>query len=98
MRIGLDVGSTTLKCVAIDDNEKTVYKAYERHYSKIAYMSAKMLSEIIEKHPEFSNAQLSVSSSAVRMFVLIESSILIKSSFLSTNFLVKLISSESLFY
>ena len=36
MRIGMDVGSTTLKCVAIDNNNNIVYKAYERHYSKIA--------------------------------------------------------------
>ena len=64
MKIGLDVGSTTLKCVAIDDNEKIVYKAYERHYSKIANMSAKMLNEIVEKHPEFARAQLTVSGSA----------------------------------
>ena len=64
MKIGLDVGSTTLKCVAIDDNEKIVYKAYERHYSKIANMSAKMLNEIVEKHPEFAKAQLTVSGSA----------------------------------
>ncbi len=64
MKIGLDVGSTTLKCVAIDDNEKIVYKAYERHYSKIANMSAKMLNEIVEKHHEFAKAQLTVSGSA----------------------------------
>ncbi len=64
MRIGLDVGSTTLKCVAINDNEEIVYKAYERHYSKIAEMSAKMLGEILKEHPEFSKSKLTVSGSA----------------------------------
>ena len=64
MRIGMDVGSTTLKCVAIDNNNNIVYKAYERHYSKIAEKSAKMLSEIIEKNPEFTKASLTVSGSA----------------------------------
>ncbi len=64
MRIGLDVGSTTLKCVALDDNGKIVYKAYERHFSKIAEMSSKMLSEILHDHPEFSNSALAVSGSA----------------------------------
>ncbi len=64
MRIGMDVGSTTLKCVAVDDDNKIVYKEYERHYSKIAEKSAKMLSEIVEKHPEFSKASLTVSGSA----------------------------------
>ena len=63
-RIGLDVGSTTLKCVALDENNKIVYRAYERHFSKIAEKSAVMLSDIIEKHPEFANAALSISGSA----------------------------------
>lgn len=64
MRIGMDVGSTTLKCVALDDNDNIVYKAYERHYSKIAELIAKMLGEIVEQHPQFSNATLSVAGSA----------------------------------
>lgn len=64
MRIGMDVGSTTLKCVAVDDNDNIIYKEYERHYSKIAEKSAKMLSEIVEKHPEFAKASLTVSGSA----------------------------------
>ena len=64
MRIGMDVGSTTLKCVAIDDENNIVYKAYERHYSKIAEKSSKMLSQIIEENPQFKKASLSVSGSA----------------------------------
>ena len=63
-RIGLDVGSTTLKCVALDDNNKIVYRAYERHFSKIAEKSVQMLSDITTKHPEFKNASLSISGSA----------------------------------
>ena len=64
MRIGMDVGSTTLKCVAIDNNNNIVYKAYERHYSKIAEKSSKMLSQIITENPEFKKASLTVSGSA----------------------------------
>lgn len=64
MRIGMDVGSTTLKCVAIDDSNKIVFKAYERHYSKIAEKSAEMLSRIIEENPAFSQSSLTVSGSA----------------------------------
>ena len=64
MRIGMDVGSTTLKCVAIDNDNKIVYKSYERHYSKIAEKSAAMLSEIVKENPEFSKASLTVSGSA----------------------------------
>ncbi|MEE1139084.1 MAG: acyl-CoA dehydratase activase-related protein [Acutalibacteraceae bacterium] len=64
MKIGMDVGSTTLKCVAIDDDNNIVYKAYERHYSKIAEKSSKMLSQIITENPEFKKASLTVSGSA----------------------------------
>ncbi len=64
MRIGMDVGSTTLKCVAIDNDNNIKYKAYERHYSKIAEKSAEMLSEIVKLNPEFANASLTVSGSA----------------------------------
>ncbi len=64
MRIGMDVGSTTLKCVAIDNDNNIVYKAYERHYSKIAEKGSAMLSEIVEKNPGFAKATLTVSGSA----------------------------------
>ncbi len=64
MRIGMDVGSTTLKCVAIDNENNIKYKAYERHYSKIAEKSAEMLADIVKLNPEFANASLTVSGSA----------------------------------
>ena len=35
MRLGLDIGSTTIKCVLIDSNNKIIFKTYKRHFSKI---------------------------------------------------------------
>ena len=35
MRAGLDIGSTTIKCVVLDDNNEMIYSSYERHYSHI---------------------------------------------------------------
>ena len=35
MRVGLDVGSTTIKCVVLDDRNNLIYHTYERHYSQI---------------------------------------------------------------
>jgi predicted CoA-substrate-specific enzyme activase len=64
MRIGLDVGSTTLKCVAIDENNEIVYKAYERHFSKITAKAGKMLSDICSRIPDSTQAVLVVSGSA----------------------------------
>ncbi len=35
VRIGLDIGSTTIKCVVLDENNKILYTDYKRHYSHI---------------------------------------------------------------
>ncbi|MBR4451960.1 MAG: 2-hydroxyglutaryl-CoA dehydratase, partial [Clostridia bacterium] len=64
MKIGLDVGSTTLKCVAIDDNENIVYKKYIRHFSQITSKSAALLTEIASEFPECKKACIVVSGSA----------------------------------
>ena len=43
MRVGLDVGSTTIKCVVLDDRNNLIYHTYERHYSHIVEKSAELL-------------------------------------------------------
>ncbi len=63
MRIGLDVGSTTLKCV-VYDGDKPVFKRYERHYSQIAEKASAMLRLIGEQLPGLDRAGLCVSGSA----------------------------------
>ena len=35
MRVGLDIGSTTIKCAVLDEQEHLLYSTYERHYSHI---------------------------------------------------------------
>ena len=35
MRLGLDIGSTTIKYVVLDDDLNIIYKDYKRHYSHI---------------------------------------------------------------
>ena len=42
MKIGLDVGSTTIKCVVLDDNNQILYQSYERHYSQITEKMAEL--------------------------------------------------------
>lgn len=53
LHIGLDVGSTTVKIAVIDDNNKFIYKNYQRHYSDIKKTLAEVLlgglSEIDDK-------------------------------------------------
>ena len=64
VRIGLDVGSTTLKCVVLDDNSNIIYKKYERHLSLIAEKSASMLAEAAGKLPNGTKAALCITGSA----------------------------------
>lgn len=35
MRVGLDIGSTTIKCVVLNDAGEIVFSTYERHFSHI---------------------------------------------------------------
>ena len=35
VRMGIDVGSTTVKVVALDENDKPIYSEYERHRADI---------------------------------------------------------------
>lgn len=64
MRIGLDVGSTTLKCVVLDDNDQIVYSDYQRHFSQITTKTVGMLNDITEKFPEEKEMSLCISGSA----------------------------------
>ncbi len=56
-KIGLDVGSTTLKCVILDEANNIVFSTYKRHFSKISQMTGELLSEISEK---FSNEKMQI--------------------------------------
>ena len=45
-KVGLDVGSTTIKCVVLDENENLIFESYQRHFSRIKEMTASLLAEI----------------------------------------------------
>ena len=50
MKVGLDVGSTTIKCVVLDDADHLIYSTYERHFSHILEKSDNRYSGIVDKH------------------------------------------------
>ena len=64
MRIGLDVGSTTLKCVVLDRDGEVVFHSYQRHYSQITQTTADLLQEVREKCRLTGEVQLHISGSA----------------------------------
>lgn len=64
MRIGLDVGSTTLKCVVLDEKENILFKSYKRHFARIIESTKELLEEIASAVPEASDGLIFISGSA----------------------------------
>ena len=64
MRVGLDIGSTTIKCVVLNDAEQIVYSTYERHYSHILEKGKELLHRAAQNYLPDGRAKLSISGSA----------------------------------
>ncbi|HEX2985784.1 MAG TPA: acyl-CoA dehydratase activase-related protein [Caproiciproducens sp.] len=64
MKVGLDVGSTTIKCVVLDDGDKIVYRSYERHYSQITQKMSELLTKLNREYLHGKKVYLTVSGSA----------------------------------
>lgn len=52
LRVGVDVGSTTLKVIILDHADKVVYKAYKRHKADITNILADEFKEITTQFPD----------------------------------------------
>lgn len=63
MKIGLDIGSTTIKSIVLDDNDQVIYKSYNRHYSHIKEKAIEELQLLSDKF-NLKNANLAISGSA----------------------------------
>ncbi|MFR1519255.1 MAG: acyl-CoA dehydratase activase-related protein, partial [Clostridia bacterium] len=53
LRVGLDVGSTTVKIVILDENDNILYSKYQRHYSDIRKTIYDVLTEAFSKYENF---------------------------------------------
>ncbi len=49
MRLGIDVGSTTVKLILIDENDKIIYQRYERHMSSVFSKVSQLLNELVKE-------------------------------------------------
>ncbi|MBR4320964.1 hypothetical protein, partial [Treponema sp.] len=49
IRMGIDVGSTTVKVVALDSNDKILFDAYERHRADIRNTIITVVSRALDK-------------------------------------------------
>ena len=52
-RVGLDVGSTTVKVAVLDRDNKVVYSSYERHLSDIRQTLHKVLKNVTDRYDDF---------------------------------------------
>jgi len=49
IRIGIDIGSTTVKVVLLDEQNRLLYHSYERHYSKVREKAAEQLRQVADR-------------------------------------------------
>lgn len=64
LRIGLDIGSTTIKCIVLDENNNILHKSYQRHFSKITQKTVDILKDLLNTIPNVRNALVAISGSA----------------------------------
>lgn len=51
-RLGLDIGSTTIKCVVLDEDNNLIYSSYGRHLSQVSSMTEQLLNTVVKKTGE----------------------------------------------
>ena len=54
MNLGIDVGSTTIKCTLLK-NQEILFKTYKRHNCQVNEALAELLKEIKEQFQEFAD-------------------------------------------
>lgn len=62
--IGLDIGSTTIKCLVTDESGNIVFSKYERHFSLIVQKTAEMLTAAASVLPDDEKVYMALSGSA----------------------------------
>ncbi|MCD8502583.1 MAG: 2-hydroxyacyl-CoA dehydratase [Bacillaceae bacterium] len=63
LNVGLDVGSTTAKLVALNEERKIVFKSYLRHFSDVKNTTVQLLSNLFNQFPH-SSVSMNVSGSS----------------------------------
>lgn len=58
MKLGIDIGSTTIKCILFNDSNEIIYKNYRRHFSKINDALFEELKSIVSDHPTIMDCEI----------------------------------------
>ena len=64
LRIGLDIGSTTIKCVVLNGRDEIIYSSYDRHLSLITQKTRELLTRLDYEVAHGSPVRLCISGSA----------------------------------
>ena len=64
MRVGLDIGSTTIKCVVLNEQDQVVFDMYERHGSHVVQKAQELLLRLAREQLAGKPAFLAISGSA----------------------------------
>lgn len=62
-KLGLDIGSTTIKCIVLSEDNKVIYSSYQRHFSQISTVLGQQLREISSR-TKAENMLVTISGSA----------------------------------
>lgn len=63
MKLGLDIGSTTIKCILIDENKNILFETYKRHFSKIQSTTIELFN-MVKPYLKDNSVELAISGSA----------------------------------
>ncbi len=64
MKLGIDVGSTTVKVVLLDNDDKILFKDYKRHNSEVDKTVTKMINDISDSLEVSENINVTITGSA----------------------------------
>ena len=67
LKIGIDIGSTTVKVVVLDNKYSLLYSEYRRHFSDTKKTIKDLLNEVIEKFPKASFSITMTGSGAIAL-------------------------------
>ena len=51
LHVGLDVGSTTVKIIVMNDTKDTIYEGYRRHFSDTKNTVCNVLEDLCKRYP-----------------------------------------------
>ena len=63
MKLGIDIGSTTIKCALLNDKKELIYSTYQRHSCQITEKMVELLQDL-EQRFNLTEIEMAVSGSA----------------------------------